>query len=96
MNKKVIWVIIGMMAAALVGITWLQVNWIRFSINLNEEQFDNNAMAALNKVSERFEYEEQLEFYNFMNFGTKFLIIRREMNFRVLSCGSKNEKPSNI
>lgn len=71
------------MAAAMIGVAWMQVNWIRFSINLNEEQFDNNAMAALNKVAERFEYEEQLEFYNFMNNGYVRSYMENEMRQRI-------------
>ncbi|MCB9283236.1 MAG: HAMP domain-containing histidine kinase [Lewinellaceae bacterium] len=69
MSKKAIWIIIGLMSAALLGICWLQVNWIRSSIRLNQEQFDKNVFAALNKVSERLEYDEQLSFYNFFNNG---------------------------
>ncbi|MBK7406752.1 MAG: HAMP domain-containing histidine kinase [Saprospirales bacterium] len=69
MSKRAIWVIIGLMSAALLGICWLQVNWIRSSIRLNQEQFDKNVFAALNKVSERLEYDEQLNFYNFLNNG---------------------------
>ena len=69
MSKRAIWIIIGLMSAALLGICWLQVNWIRSSIRLNQEQFDKNVFAALNKVSERLEYDEQLNFYNFVNNG---------------------------
>ena len=69
MNKKAIWIIIGMMGAALIGIGWLQSNWISFSINLNEEQFDKSVFAALNKVAERLEYEEQLHYLNFIDNG---------------------------
>ena len=69
MNKKDIWIIIGLMSAALLGVCWLQVNWIRSSIRLNQEQFDKNVFAALNRVSERLEYDEQLDFYNFVNNG---------------------------
>lgn len=69
MSKKAIWVIIGLMSAALIGVCWLQVNWIRSAVGLNEEQFDKNVFAALNRVSQRLEYDEQLEFYNFVNNG---------------------------
>ncbi|MBR9919632.1 MAG: HAMP domain-containing histidine kinase [Bacteroidetes bacterium] len=100
MNKKVIWIIIGLMAAAMIGVAWLQVNWIRFSINLNEEQFDNNAMAALNKVAERFEYEEQLEFYNFMSNGYVRSYMEKEMRQRLqdgdlnVSISFENSEPA--
>jgi two-component system phosphate regulon sensor histidine kinase PhoR len=83
MNKKAILIIIGLMGAALLGIGWLQVNWIRFSIRLNEEQFDKNVFAALSKVSERLEYEEQLEFYNFMNNGYVRSYIENKMRQKI-------------
>ena len=35
MRKKAIWIIIGLMTAALVGIITLQVNWIRNTIKVN-------------------------------------------------------------
>ncbi|HMR43108.1 MAG TPA: HAMP domain-containing sensor histidine kinase [Saprospiraceae bacterium] len=67
MNKKAIWLIIGLMTAALVGSSWLQVNWISSSIRLNEDQFDKNVYEALNAVAGRLEYEEQREAFNYMN-----------------------------
>lgn len=45
------------MAAALIGIIFLQIGWIRSSIRLNEQQFDVSVFNALNKVSERLEAE---------------------------------------
>ncbi|MCB0662156.1 MAG: HAMP domain-containing histidine kinase [Saprospiraceae bacterium] len=67
MNKKIIWLIVGLMSIALFGSIWLQVNWIESSIRLNEEQFDKNVYAALNTVADRLEYEEQREAFNYMN-----------------------------
>ena len=58
MNKKAIWVIIGLMTAALIGIIWLQMYWITGTIKLNESQFDKNVFDALNRVVEKIEYEE--------------------------------------
>jgi two-component system phosphate regulon sensor histidine kinase PhoR len=69
MNKKSIKLIIALMAAALIGIITLQIGWIRSSIRLNEQQFDVSVFDALNKVSERLEYENQLLAYNFMTNG---------------------------
>ena len=47
MNKKAIWIIIGLMSAALIGIVLLQMYWIRWSIQLNEDQFDKNIYLSL-------------------------------------------------
>lgn len=83
MSKKAIWIIIGLMSAALLGVCWLQVNWIRSSIRLNQEQFDKNVFAALNRVSERLEYDEQLDFYNFVNNGYVRSYMEKELLERI-------------
>jgi two-component system phosphate regulon sensor histidine kinase PhoR len=61
MNKKVIWLIIGLMSAALIGVAGMQVKWIVDSLEANEEQFNSRVFAALNKVAERLEYQENME-----------------------------------
>jgi len=69
MNKKAIWLIIGLMSAALIGIGWLQVNWIKYSLRLNAEDFDNRIIHALNNVADRLEYQEKLEAFNHIDNG---------------------------
>ncbi|MEY4905031.1 MAG: hypothetical protein RLZZ292_2846 [Bacteroidota bacterium] len=58
MNKKAIWIIIGLMTASVIGLVGLQVHWISWSIKLNEEQFDTNVFGVLGRVAERLEREE--------------------------------------
>ena len=58
MNQRIIWLIIGLMAAALIGSSYLQVNWITSSKRLNEEKFDKAVYEALNKVSEQLQRDE--------------------------------------
>ena len=83
MNKRAILITIGLMGAALFGVAWLQVKWIQFSIELNEERFEKNVYAALSNVAERLEYEEQAELYNFMNNGYVRSYIESEMRQRI-------------
>ncbi|MEM9821213.1 MAG: ATP-binding protein [Bacteroidota bacterium] len=61
MNKKAIWIIIGLMSAALIGIVFVQGYWIRWSIKLNEEQFDKSVLSSLNWVSAQLEKFEEVE-----------------------------------
>ncbi|MCB0521588.1 MAG: HAMP domain-containing histidine kinase [Lewinellaceae bacterium] len=61
MNKKVIWLIIGLMSAALIGIAGMQVKWVVDTLEANEEQFDNRVFSALNGVAEKLEYQENIE-----------------------------------
>ncbi|MEZ4918586.1 MAG: HAMP domain-containing sensor histidine kinase [Saprospiraceae bacterium] len=46
------------MSVALIGVISLQIYWIGWNIRLNEEQFDKNVYAALNRVADKLEYYE--------------------------------------
>jgi two-component system, OmpR family, phosphate regulon sensor histidine kinase PhoR len=61
MNKKAIWVIIGLMSAALIGIIVLQTYWIRWSIQLNENRFNKDVIAVLNRVSDKLQNAENIK-----------------------------------
>ncbi len=61
MNKKAIWVIIGLMSAALVGIILLQTYWIRWSIQLNEDRFNKDVISVLNRVSDKLQNAENIK-----------------------------------
>ncbi len=61
MNKKVIWLIIGLMSAALIGVAGMQLKWIFDTLKANEAQFDDKVFEALNAVAEKLEYQESLE-----------------------------------
>lgn len=61
MNKKAIWVIIGLMSAALIGIIVLQTYWIRWAIQLNEDRFDKDIIAVLNRVADKLQIAENIK-----------------------------------
>jgi two-component system, OmpR family, phosphate regulon sensor histidine kinase PhoR len=67
MNKKEIWLIIGLMTAAVIGVMFLQIGYIQSSIRLNEDQFDNHVLAALTKAAERLESAEDNEVTKYVN-----------------------------
>jgi two-component system phosphate regulon sensor histidine kinase PhoR len=60
MNARRIKLIIGLMTLALAGIICLQIYWIGWNIRLNEEQFDKNVYAALNRVASKLQYLEEV------------------------------------
>ncbi len=64
MNKKIIWLIIGLMSAAVVGVVWLQMSLIFTSIRVNEDKFEKDIFNALNAVVLRLEDEEKREAFN--------------------------------
>ena len=61
MDKKSIWLIIGLMSAALIGVAGMQLRWVMDTLEVNEKQFDNKVFEVLNKVSEKLEYLENVE-----------------------------------
>lgn len=61
MNKKAIWLIIGLMSAALIGVAGMQLRWVMDTLEVNETQFDNKVFDVLNKVAEKVEYLENVE-----------------------------------
>jgi len=61
MKQRSIWAIIGVMMAAMIGIILLQMYWIRWSIQLNERQFDRSVYTALNRITEKVQYAEELK-----------------------------------
>ncbi len=69
MNKNVIWLIIGLMSAALLGIAAMQAKWVVDSLQANEEQFNNQVVAALNKVADKLEEKEEMEAYRHVDNG---------------------------
>ena len=58
MNAQRIRLIIGLMTLALIGVISLQIYWIGWSIRLNEEQFNKNVYAALNRVADKLQHYE--------------------------------------
>jgi two-component system, OmpR family, phosphate regulon sensor histidine kinase PhoR len=67
MNPRRIKIIIGLMTLALVGVICLQVYWIGWNIRLNEEQFDKNVYAALNRVADKLQYYENATVLEVLN-----------------------------
>jgi len=59
MNKRAIWLIIGMMSIALLGVILLQSYWINRDLQLSVRQFNHDVRHALDDVSDRLEMREQ-------------------------------------
>ncbi|MBK7871161.1 MAG: HAMP domain-containing histidine kinase [Saprospiraceae bacterium] len=64
MNKKAIWLIIGLMSAAVIGVLWLQMSLIFTSIRVNEDKFEKDVMDALKTVVRYLEEEERREVFS--------------------------------
>lgn len=58
MSKKAIWLVIGLMALALIGTTFVQLYWINWAVKLKEEQFNESIIAVLQRVGLRLEKQD--------------------------------------
>ena len=68
MNKKAIWLIIGLMTAALIGVFGLQMHWIKKAIELKEDEFDARVFSALGRIVDVLsENEEQQHSLNMLS-----------------------------
>ena len=67
MHVRRINIIIGLMTLSLIGIISLQVYWIGWNIRLNEDQFNKNVFAALNRVADKLQSLETLSVLQSMN-----------------------------
>jgi len=63
MGKRIFMLIILLMSISLIGIIFVQVFWIKNTIQITEEQFTSNVKFALAKVSEDIKEHEFNEFY---------------------------------
>ena len=53
MSRKVIWGIIAIMSLSLIVVGVIQFFWIKRSVDLEEKNFDDKVIFALNNVKER-------------------------------------------
>ena len=55
MKKKYIYIVIGIITSALIGLVVIQIYWIDNAVTLKEEEFKRNVRSALFSVSDRLE-----------------------------------------
>jgi two-component system, OmpR family, phosphate regulon sensor histidine kinase PhoR len=67
MNQKAIWLIIGLLSAAVIGVMVLQLNFINKNIRVNEENFDGHVREALKVIAKQMEESEDFEVSRFAN-----------------------------
>jgi len=64
MSEKVIWGIVSLMALAIIGVVWLQMDLIGSTIKANERKFDEKVFEALNEVSDQLEQDADKTIYD--------------------------------
>ena len=60
MKKNTIWIVVTLMAIALVGLSWFQLYWMNNVIQLSRERFEKDALASMYQVAQRLERNEMV------------------------------------
>lgn len=78
MEKWKIWTIISIMSFALIGVALSQIYWIKWSISLDEKNFDDKVFRALNEVRKQVDQDMKNPNYIFSAFKDK---LQEENNY---------------
>ncbi len=76
MNKKVIWAIVIIMSAALIGTAVTQFLWIKAQVDLDEKNFDDRVFMAMNNVKEKLKEDASTN-----DFLDKWVNSKKEVSF---------------
>ena len=60
MQKQTIYLVVGLIGLALIGVMWLQLRLIRTEVKVNEERYDSAVQTALKQVAEEQETKEEM------------------------------------
>lgn len=61
--------IVGIMAAAVIGVVWLQIGLIGTAIQVNQEKFENKVRTAISSVVDRLIHEEKATTLDYLGHG---------------------------
>ena len=64
MSKKAIWAIILIMTFSLIGVGVIQFFWIKWSVNLDEKNFNDKVIIALNNVKEKLKIDAEQSYFD--------------------------------
>lgn len=67
MSRKAILTIIIIMTLSLIGVGVIQFFWIKWSVNLDEKNFNDKVLIALNNVKEKLRKDAEQSFYETQN-----------------------------
>jgi two-component system phosphate regulon sensor histidine kinase PhoR len=63
MSKKAIWTIIIIMTLSCIGVGVIQFFWIKWSVNLDEKNFNDKVLIALNNVKDKLRLDVESRYY---------------------------------
>ncbi len=59
MNRKAIWLVIGLMVASMIGLVVLQMVWIRWQFQLDNQKFNDKVYEALGEVKSKLDSDAE-------------------------------------
>jgi two-component system, OmpR family, phosphate regulon sensor histidine kinase PhoR len=68
MSKRFFTGLVIMMALSIIGITWVQINWIKNAVEILNQDFNNRVFNSLNSAAGEIESLREMNFFN--NFGS--------------------------
>jgi two-component system phosphate regulon sensor histidine kinase PhoR len=67
MSRRFFTGLVIMMALSIIGITWVQIRWIRSAVSIRNESFNNAVYISINNAAGEIESLRKMNFFN--NFG---------------------------
>lgn len=64
MSRRVIWAIIIIMTTSLIGVGLIQLFWVKWSVNLDEKNFNDKVITALNRVKDKLRTDAEENVYS--------------------------------
>ena len=80
MNKTAFYIILVLMGGSIIGISALQLSYLKNSIEINEESFDKNVLGALNRVANQLQSDETQVYNIYVNNGFSSKLNRETVN----------------
>jgi two-component system phosphate regulon sensor histidine kinase PhoR len=72
MSRKFFTGLVIMMALSIIGITWVQINWIRNAVNILNQNFNAAVSSSLNNAANEIETLRKMNFFNNFGGGNRF------------------------
>jgi two-component system, OmpR family, phosphate regulon sensor histidine kinase PhoR len=75
MNRKIFTSLVVMMALSIIGITWVQIVWIKNAINIYNDNFNNAVLFSLNNAAGEIETARKMNFFNNFSFNNDPILV---------------------
>jgi two-component system phosphate regulon sensor histidine kinase PhoR len=72
MSKRFFTGLVIMMALSIIGITWVQIRWIRSAVSIRNESFNNAVYISLNNAAGEIESLRKMNFFNNLGVSAPF------------------------